>query len=238
MRVTVHRAEERGRANAGWLTSRYSFSFANWYEPSRMGFGVLRVINDDQIAPQSGFGMHPHKDMEIITVVTKGAVTHKDSAGNTGIVREGGVQVMSAGTGVVHSEYNESPDTPLELFQIWIEPKIQGSAPYYAEQHLDILKTQPGIRTFVLPRANIMPEALGINQDVWISIVSTDDATPVSYEVHRDGNGVYAFVIDGEVTIEKERLLSRDAVAMEHLTQLSITSHMPSRVLIFDVPMK
>src|SRR3989344_846255 len=143
MKIEVYKAEERGEGKHGWLTTRYSFSFADWYEPSRMGFGTLRVINDDIIAPQSGFGEHGHRDMEIITIVTEGAVTHTDSMGNEKVVEAGEVQVMSAGTGVVHAERNASPTTPLKLFQIWIEPKERDIAPRYAQKRFDF--SSPGL---------------------------------------------------------------------------------------------
>ena len=149
MNTVLHRANERGKSELDWLSSRFSFSFAEWYNPERMGFGSLRVINDDTIAPSSGFNMHAHRDMEIITIVMEGAVTHKDSEGNKGVVMAGDVQVMSAGTGIVHSEYNDSADETLKLFQIWITPNRQGVPFQYAQKHFNFMGKKAPLRRYV-----------------------------------------------------------------------------------------
>ena len=234
MQKILHKADTRGVAEHGWLHSRFSFSFAEWYEPTRMGFGALRVINDDVIEPATGFGMHPHKDMEIITIVTQGAVTHSDDLGNTGLVQAGEVQVMSAGTGVVHSEYNNSPDTPLKLFQIWIEPKSKNIPPRYEQC------------TFVAPKPNCIQELvspigskrrLTINQDAFISHVTMTDGASVDYTVKVSGNGVYFFVIDGAFSIADELLGSRDALGVSEAPSVRIQCSSAGTLLCIEVPL-
>jgi redox-sensitive bicupin YhaK (pirin superfamily) len=230
MKTVIHRAEKRGVGEYEWLSTRYSFSFADWFEPTRMGFGALRVINDDIIAPSNGFGTHMHQDMEIITIVMKGAVTHTDSLGNTGRVPEGDVQVMSAGTGVAHSEYNDSPDEPLELFQIWIEPKDYGIAPRYEQKHFDFNSIGPGSVQLV------GKDALHINQDAGISFAVADNHTPLLYEI-TEGNGLYAFVIEGEAVIADTHLYKRDAIGITEEISVTIASPSKGTMLLIEVPM-
>ena len=233
MKTVLHRAEERGRGEHGWLTTRYSFSFSDWHEPSRMGFGALRVINDDAIAPASGFGAHGHRDMEIITIVTAGAVTHTDSMGNKGAVRAGEVQVMSAGTGVVHAEKNDSPTEPLTLFQVWIEPKERGIAPRYAQKAFDFERR--GATLLAAPEA--AEGALAINQDAYITYANLAVGEALNYQLRRAGNGAYVFVIDGAVEAAGQVLGPRDALGISEAGAVGITAAKPSRLLLFDVPM-
>lgn len=221
MQNVIHRAEDRGRGEYGWLSTRYSFSFANWYEPTRMGFGRLRVINDDTIAPASGFPMHAHRDMEIITIVTKGILTHKDSLGNTGTVKTGEVQVMSAGTGVVHSEYNASATEPLELFQIWIQPKEQGEAPRYEQ------------KTFTKGKVD-----LAVGDKSHITRIAIEAGKTFNYTLHTKGNGVYVFVIDGRITLAGETLEKRDAIGLTDSEHIEIAAATPADVLCIEVPMR
>jgi quercetin 2,3-dioxygenase len=232
MNKVIHRAGERGVGNYGWLTTRYSFSFADWYEPSRMGFGALRVINDDQIAPHSGFPTHAHKDMEIITFIREGTLTHKDSLGNVGVIKEGEVQAMSAGTGVAHSEYNEG-DTPVSLFQIWIQPNAIGRAPRYSQQSFASSK-KPGITCLVGPDGT--PDALPISQDAYISRAVLDQDHPLSYTLRIKTNGVYLFVVEGEVEIADEILNERDAIGITGTETLQIATPKFAELLIFEVP--
>lgn len=199
-----------------------------------MGFGALRVLNDDVIEPASGFGMHPHKDMEIITIVLAGTVTHKDSMDNVGQVPAGDVQVMSAGTGVTHSEYNASPTEQLKLFQIWIEPKSKNVTPQYGQY------------TFPQPKANYVQELVSpiggrrrlmINQDAYISRVFVDAGATVEYPVKVGGNGVYVFVVDGEVVVGKDKLAARDALGVLGVTSVGLEAKTAATVLLVEVPM-
>lgn len=233
MKITVHRAEDRGKGEHGWLQTRYSFSFADWHEPTRMGFGALRVINDDRIQGKSGFGMHSHKDMEIITIVRSGTLTHKDSLGNTGAVREGEVQVMSAGTGVAHSEYN-GHDEELALFQIWILTDEQNHTPRYDQ------------RAFILPNLGEMTlvspfgaaDGLNIHQRAYVALARLDAGHPHTYEVKEKGNGVYVMVVEGEVAALGERLSMRDALGIEEVESITFTTDTETELLIIEVPLR
>lgn len=231
MKTTFHKADERGRGDYDWLTTRYSFSFADWVDPQKMGFGTLRVINDDIIAPQKGFGTHFHRDMEIVTIVMKGSVTHKDSMGNTGTVPAGDVQVISAGTGIEHSEYNDSPTDPLELFQIWIEPELVGIEPRYEQGSFNFTEKE-GITTLV------GYGGIPINQNAKISYACLHKDKPVIYET-AEGNGLYVFVIDGNVSIDKQSLGKRDALGIKDTPQIEIlVNSAQASVLLIEVVMK
>jgi redox-sensitive bicupin YhaK (pirin superfamily) len=234
MKKALHKAENRGHGDYGWLTTNYSFSFADWYDPTRMGFGALRVINDDILAPNSGFGAHSHRDMEIITIVTKGTVTHKDSLGNTGTVPAGDVQVMSAGTGVTHSEYNNSPDEPLELFQIWIESKERNIQPRYDQRPFRFSSLEEGEMRLVDPYGK---EGLMINQDAYITYAALQN-TSLTYTLMDPSHGIYLFVIDGIVRVENETLSRRDALGLSGVTSTLLTGEGSSHVLIIEVPME
>lgn len=235
MEKILHRAAERGGGERGWLSTRYSFSFADWYEPSRMGFGALRVINDDRIAPANGFGAHRHQDMEIITIVTKGAVTHEDSMGNVGQVPSGDVQVMSAGTGVTHAERNDSVDEELTLFQIWIAPDRRGATPRYAQKPFGLTSKDPGLTLLVASTDEC--GALPINQDAYIYHGILDGKNPLLYPLRDAGHGAYVFVIGGEVKLGGETLLSRDAMGIAGTSTFTLDSVNLARVLIVEVPL-
>jgi quercetin 2,3-dioxygenase len=232
--TVLHRASERGVAEHGWLSSRFSFSFAEWYSPHRLGFGALRVINDDTIAPSSGFGMHPHRDMEIITIVTAGAVTHKDSEGNERVVAAGDVQVMSAGTGVLHSEYNNSSTEPLKLFQIWITPNKQNAPVQYAQKSFNFLEVSDGALPLVAPFGKGRAGELMINQDAWITYVDTK-TKPLDYRLKQEGNGLYIFVIEGNCTVAGTKLSARDALGVSDTPSVSLSGE--ARALLIEVPM-
>ncbi len=234
MKTVIHRADERGVGEHGWLSTRYSFSFADWYEPTRMGFGTLRVINDDTIAPASGFPMHAHQDMEIITIVMRGAVTHKDSLENVGTVPAGDIQVMSAGTGIVHSEYNASASAPLALFQIWIEPNKHGVRPRYAQKSFTDAK-RSDFQLLASPTgAN---GSLGIHQDAYICLARVDRDHPLNFELQNKRHGVYLFVISGSIEIAGETLDARDAIGITEADKIRIESPQSAELLIIEVPM-
>ncbi len=232
MQKVVHTADSRGKGEHGWLSTRYSFSFADWYDPTRMGFGALRVINDDRIAPANGFGAHRHQDMEIITIVTKGTVTHEDSIGNTGTVSVGEVQVMSAGTGVTHAERNDSPDEELTLFQIWIATREKGVEPRYAQKSFGEMIA--GTRLLVAP--DTREGALAIQQDAFISEVVLEKDSTASYVLKDTSQGVYAFVIDGSIAVMDEELGSRDAIGIVGEQEITFSSSTGAKILVMEVP--
>ena len=235
MQKTLHKASSRGVGDHKWLQSRFSFSFADWYEPTRIGFGTLRVLNDDVIEPLTGFGMHPHKDMEIITIVTEGAVTHTDNMGNkAAIVKAGDVQIMSAGTGVVHGEHNDSSDTKLKLFQLWITPKSLGVAPRYGQITFPEGKINC-VQELVSPIGS--GRKLTINQDACISRLVLEEGKSVEYTIKVGGNGVYVFVIDGTITVQGEKLGPRDALGVTEIDRLTLSATSLASVLLIEVPM-
>lgn len=232
MKTILHKKKDRGYADYGWLKTHYSFSFANWYDENKMGFGALRVLNDDVIAPGSGFGTHSHKDMEIITIVTNGAVAHKDSMGNHDVVRAGEVQVMSAGTGVLHSEYNDSQVDELALFQIWISPNKNSLKPRYDQKKINFLDHKNGI----LPLVNSGKETLMIHQDASISygVISNNQIT-VSVSKNK---GVYVFVIKGNINIADTPLTSKDAIGISDTDSFKISGRSGSAFLLVQVPIE
>lgn len=236
MRYTIQRAEERGTAEHGWLSSRFSFSFAEYLNPERMGFGTLRVINDDRIFPGGTFPLHPHRDMEIVTIILKGAIEHRDSMGNRYILKEGEVQHMSAGTGIRHSEANPSDSEILELFQIWIYPKSQGIPPVYQQKFFDpfLMKNRLGLLVSQSGEAGSLP----IHQDAKILRGQFDTTVPLSYFCGTPSHGLYLLVIEGEVSLLGETLRKRDAVAMEGYGEIAMTALPGSDLLLFDIPMQ
>jgi quercetin 2,3-dioxygenase len=234
MKSVIHRADERGGADHGWLKTRHSFSFAHWYEPTRMGFGALRVINDDWIAPHMGFAPHGHKDMEIVTIVTSGTLTHEDSMGNLGVIPAGDVQIMSAGSGVTHSERNDG-DEPLTLFQIWIEAKEKGIVPRYGQESLRLREAGEGLTLLVGPIWT--PHTLTINQDACIYYASINPESSITFYSSHPERGIYFFVIDGDVTLAGESLGPRDAMGATEVKEIDLKSSAGAHLLIFDVPM-
>jgi redox-sensitive bicupin YhaK (pirin superfamily) len=232
MKTVLYPHDERGKGEYGWLSTRYSFSFADWYDSTKMGFGALRVLNDDIIAPSQGFGAHGHKNMEIITIVTRGEVTHKDSMGNEHVLKAGEVQAMSAGTGVMHSEYNASLIEPLELFQIWIQPALYDITPSYIQKSFDM----HGSSNALVPLVH--KDVLSINQDASVTYGAVDASATLVYILDNKEHGVYVFVITGEVSIGGEVLHKRDALGITEVETVEITGKENSKVLIIEVPMK
>ncbi len=235
--MIIHRANERGTADHGWLKANFSFSFANWYDPTRMHFGVLRVMNDDIIAAGKGFGTHPHDNMEIITIPLKGALQHKDSMGNTSIINAGDVQVMSAGTGIQHSEFNPYNDKYANTLQIWLFPRERQVTPRYQQMTLDPKERENRFQQVLSPN----PEDAGvwIHQDAWFHIGTFDANKAVSYDVKRKGNGVYAFLIEGSATINGQELGKRDAIGVWDTERMDIEiGPNGAEILLQDVPMQ
>lgn len=227
---TIHRSSTRGGGDYGWLTTNYSFSFANWHNPTRMGFGQLRVLNDDIVAPKTGFDMHAHADFEIITIVEKGTVTHEDNMGTNAKVSAGEVQVMSAGTGVVHGEFNRE-DEPLELFQLWISPSQKGVAPRYDQKSFSI-----DAPLTLLVSEDGTNGSLQIHQSARIFRGNLAAGKSVQHEITQN-HGVYLFVIDGTVLAGDVELKKRDALGIEGEESLEIVAKTQSTFLLIEVPM-
>lgn len=237
MQTVFHSAKSRGYAEHGWLVSYHSFSFADYYDPEKMGFGALRVINDDRIAAGQGFGRHSHQNMEIITIPLSGALAHEDSMGNAAVIKTGEVQVMSAGTGVEHSEFNASQTEAVTLLQIWILTRTPGVAPRYAQKPFD----QPLFKNIFFPVVG--PEdsekegALFIHQDAYLSLARFDTDTDIEYVLRSKENGVYFFVIDGKIAVEGKVLGRRDALEVWDVEKVSIQAKKDTFVLAIEVPM-
>lgn len=233
--VVIHKAATRGGANHGWLNAKHSFSFANYYNPERMHFGVLRVLNDDQIAAGMGFSTHPHDNMEIITIPLSGAVRHKDSMGNQGVIQRGEVQVMSAGTGIYHSEFNHNNDQELKLLQIWLFPNKSGVQPRYDQQPIPQDKHNE-LYQILSPSAD--DAGVWIHQNAWFNMGSFDAGKGARYKVHDAAkNGVYAFVIQGELTINGHALEERDGMGCWSTEELTIEANSNAELLLMEVPM-
>lgn len=236
-RLSFYPASARGKADHGWLKANFSFSFANYYNPDKIHFGVLRVLNDDQIAGGMGFGSHPHDNMEIITIPISGALEHKDSMGNTSVVRAGEVQVMSAGTGVFHSEFNHSKEIPSETFQIWLFPNKRNVAPRYGQMSYLELKKENELYQILSPSPD--DEGVWIHQDAWFLLGDFDAGKSETYTVKRKGNGVYAMVIDGTFEVEGQKLEKRDAAGISETETVKLKSlEQGSRILVMDIPMQ
>ena len=236
MKKTFHPSGARGEANHGWLHAKHSFSFAQFFNPERIQFGALRVLNDDVIAPGMGFGTHPHNNMEIITIPLEGALEHKDSMDNIGVVAVDEIQVMSAGTGVSHSEYNKNKDQPLNLLQLWVLPNKQNVVPRYDQKNIKSLKKTNALYPVISP--NHDNTGMWIHQDAWFHLGDFNQKTTVPYSLHKKGNGVYAFMIEGRASIEGESLEKRDALGVWETEGFSITAEKNSRILLVEVPMK
>ncbi len=233
----LHKENTRGHANHGWLNAHHSFSFANYYNPERMHFGVLRVLNDDLIDGGMGFGTHPHDNMEIITIPLAGAIAHKDSMGNSAVIKSGEIQVMSAGTGVSHSEFNALPDEKLSLLQIWLFPNKKNVTPRYDQLALDLDARRNNFQQILSPDQD--DAGVWIHQDAWFSLGKFDEGFETEYKIKKGGNGVYAFVISGEVTINGQTLSKRDGLGIWDTNSISFKANAANaEVLLMDVPME
>lgn len=233
--MIYHAAASRGKADHGWLKSYHSFSFANYFNEEKMHFGALRVLNDDVVAPGRGFGMHPHENMEIITIPLKGNLEHEDSMGNKGVIKEGDVQVMSAGTGVMHSEYNKSKEEEVAFLQIWLFPRAQNLSPRYDQVNIKELKVKNKFYQIISPNKD--EQGAWINQDAWFYMGEFDAGMEEKYNLHNKENGVYFFILDGDVEIEGKKLSKRDALGIWNINNLNVKTLSNAQILLIEVPM-
>ncbi len=235
MKTIYHAANSRGIANHGWLNSHHTFSFGGYYDPERTNFGVLRVINDDTVAGGQGFGTHPHNDMEIISIPLEGDLAHRDSMGNGGVIRQGDIQVMSAGTGIRHSEMNANADRPVKFLQIWVLTRKNGVEPRYQQIRIADSATPNDFQQILSPNAD--DAGVWIHQDAWFSLADFTDGTSKHYDVKRDGNGVYVFVIKGSAKIGEIVLNERDGLGVWDTDGFDVAAIGDSQILLMDVPM-
>lgn len=234
MKTILHRANERGHANHGWLDSYHSFSFAGFYDPNKIHFGALRVLNDDTVKGGNGFGKHPHDNMEIVSIPLSGDLKHEDSTGRKEVIRQYDVQIMSAGSGIVHSEMNANADKEVKFLQIWVFPKERNITPRYEQKTFRPEDRKNRLQTVVAPEGG---EAVTINQDAWFSLGNLEQGVTTEYTLRQPGNGVYAFVIEGEVEVAGTRLNKRDAAGVWDTGRFEIKAGTNAELLLIEVPM-
>jgi len=235
MKTKIQRAEERGHASFGWLDSYHSFSFGHWYDANKIHFGALRVLNDDHVKAGEGFGTHPHDNMEIVSIPLEGALGHKDSTGTDGIIKTGDVQIMSAGSGIRHSEMNASNSDDVRFLQIWVVPKLHNIKPRYEQKTYSIDDRQNKWQIVVTPDEK--DGGVWINQDAVFSLANIDGGKELSYKNKFNGNGVYIFLLEGEAEINGEKLNRRDAMEISETEDFVIKASKDAEVLAIEVPM-
>ena len=233
--TVLHKAETRGDANHGWLHSRHTFSFANYHNAERMHFGALRVLNDDTVAAGMGFGTHPHDNMEIISIPLEGDLEHKDSMGNVSVIKHGDIQVMSAGTGIFHSEFNKNKDRDVKFLQIWVFPNQKSVTPRYDQITLNIADRHNKLQQILSPNAD--DAGVWIYQNAWFHLGKFDKGFITNYSLKATGNGVYAFILSGDVTVNNQLLNSRDGFGVWDVDTLSIEANSNAEFLLMEVPM-
>lgn len=233
--IVLHKADTRGVADHGWLNSRHTFSFANYHNPERMHFGVLRVLNDDRVEAGRGFGTHPHDNMEIISIPLEGDLEHKDSMGNVAVIRHGDVQVLSAGTGITHSEYNKNLDKQVKFLQIWVFPNKRNVTPRYDQLTLKLEERKNKLQQILSPNPD--DPGVWIHQDAWFHLGQFDKGVATEYTIKKAGNGVYAFVLSGDITINGQALNARDGLGIWDTQKLTISADSNAEILLMDVPM-
>ena len=236
MNTILHKSTTRGHANHGWLDSHHTFSFANYHNPERMHFGVLRVLNDDVVDPGQGFGKHPHDNMEIVSIPLHGDLEHQDSMGNKAVIKEGDIQVMSAGTGVFHSEYNRNKDKAVKFLQIWLIPKHKHVTPRYDQIALQEIEKENDFYQILSP--NKEDEGVWIHQDAWFHLGKFTRETEVEYSVKKEGNGLYVFVIKGKAEVEGVDLEDRDGFGIWNTNKINFKPKAGSQLLLMEVPME
>ncbi|MEK9559188.1 MAG: pirin family protein [Flavobacteriaceae bacterium] len=235
MKTKLFLADSRGYADHGWLKSSHSFSFASYFNPNQMNFGALRVLNDDWVAPSMGFGTHGHKDMEIISIPLSGDLKHRDNMGNETVIRSGDIQVMSAGSGVEHSEMNASSSEPVAFLQIWIFPKVENVTPRYDQITLKVEDSTNQWQQILSP--NKEDEGVWIHQDAFMHLNHLDSQGSATYTLKNAANGVFLFVIEGEVIVEGEQLGRRDAIGITEVAQFTLKAQTNTKLLAIEVPM-
>ena len=233
--IILHKANTRGHADHGWLQANFSFSFGSWYNPDRIQFGALRVLNDDIICEGMGFGTHAHDNMEIITIPLEGDLAHKDSMGNAATIKNGDIQVMSAGTGIQHSEFNPNADLKTKSLQIWLFPNKKNVTPRYQQISLDPADRINTLQQILSP--NPEDEGVWIHQDAWFYLGKFDKNSSITYDLKKEGNGVYAFILSGNLTINGHELDTRDALGIQDVNQLAIHTNTAAEILLMEVPM-
>lgn len=235
MKTIYHKADSRGHANHGWLDSYHTFSFANYYNPERMNFGVLRVLNDDTVSANMGFGTHPHKDMEIVSIPLEGDLRHKDNMGNETIIKAGDIQVMSAGTGVMHSEYNNDPDKPVKFLQIWVIPNKMNVTPRYGQITVADNAAQNDFQQIVSPNKD--DDGVWIHQDAWFHLAKFEKDISKEYSLKKEGNGVYVFILEGKAKIGEQILERRDGLGISNTNSFKIEALENTEILLMEVPL-
>ncbi|WP_296316768.1 pirin family protein [Winogradskyella sp. UBA3174] len=237
MKTIIHKANTRGHADQGWLKSYHSFSFASYQNTERNNFGMLRVLNDDIVQPKMGFGTHPHQNMEIISIPLKGALSHKDNMGNKKAIEVGEVQVMSAGTGLSHSEFNDSKTDEVNFIQLWIIPEEMSVKPNYEQRIFSEEGKVNRLQTVVAPKDKLEGDALPISQQAYIYRISLDRDKSIDISLKSKQNGLYIFILDGEVEVEGHLLFERDALGVSEFESLKINATHDSQLIIIEVPM-
>ncbi|WP_340075616.1 pirin family protein [Leptobacterium sp. I13] len=235
MKTSIHKANTRGKANHGWLNSHHTFSFGGHHNPDRMNFGVLRVLNDDVVAPGMGFRKHPHDNMEIISIPLYGDLEHKDSMGNESVIREGDIQSMTAGTGIIHSEFNRNRDKEVRFLQIWILPKERNVPPRYDQISMKLEDRHNKLQQIVSPNSD--DDGVTINQDAWFYITEMDVDKELEYTLKSVENGVYLFMIEGAILANEESLSRRDGMGVYGIDKLQLKAVSQAKVLLMEVPM-
>jgi redox-sensitive bicupin YhaK (pirin superfamily) len=236
MKTIFHPAKERGFNSFGWLKSNHSFSFGQFHNPEKMNFGLLRVLNDDHVEPSMGFGTHGHANMEIVSIPLNGALRHKDSTGRDEIIKSGDVQIMSAGSGIQHSEYNASKEKPVDFLQIWVFPKEENIEPRYEQK--SFLESQKADRFLKVVSPNKNDEAVTINQEAWFSLANLSVGKLLDYNLNNKNNGIYVFVIEGDIDVAEQTLATRDAIGIyETDGTVSVKANSNAKVLVIEVPM-
>ncbi|MCU0364651.1 MAG: pirin family protein [Ignavibacteriaceae bacterium] len=235
MKKIIHRADSRGHFDYDWLKTYHTFSFSNYYDPERVNFGMLRVLNDDFVAAGEGFGTHPHNDMEIVTIPLEGALAHKDSTGGEGVIYPDEVQIMSAGTGIRHSEFNHLPDGTSNFLQLWIFPDKKGHQPRYNQKFFEPTERKNKFQFIVTPEKK--DGNLWLNQDAYLALIELGKDKSISYKIHTKRNGVYVFLIEGKISTADETLSKRDGIGIWDTDEFSFTANMNSKILFIEVPM-
>lgn len=236
MKTILHKSTTRGHANHGWLNSFHTFSFAGYYDPQRIHFGALRVLNDDTVAGGQGFGTHPHDNMEIVSIPLSGSLRHKDSMGNTTVISEGEVQVMSAGTGVYHSEHNNSATDEVRFLQIWVFPETKNVTPRYDQITLKDIAKHNSFYQILSPNPD--DEGVWVHQQAWFHLGSFDKGVSSEYSLKKEDNGLYVFVLEGEVEVGGQLLSRRDGMGITETSQVDFKVTADTRILLMEVPMQ